>query len=479
MRLSLFVLLAAILAILTGLLFRRVRRGGTPILPHIEGFQQVSGTRPVRYIRIEGGRDSLQLSQVVVININNENVALNGKVEASEPIVINNRIGLPKNAVDGILQVRDWPSIYHSNSTTGAYYEIDLEDDEYISSITIYNRGESCCSARLGSGYKVNCLNSMRGILASYTLTSELVQTFDNLIRTNDTATTVSEFSRMVDTLSTSVGEDGQLTQDGYDLLSTINTVAQPSESDLFQMSFSKYISIYALAKYMENTVLARNALLKEYDLLYTQMTATVYNQTTLGKWTQNPKVESCATLDTLKGDFERALVSLRTTVQDVSGAEVASEKMRDENMGFQMKHLTKCSSTPMSSACVDLASKEPILFPMLAEFEQVNSSLLEKEIDIQENIAVLNDTYILLQCQNAVPIVYNSDINTGSIDIEALRAKLETLSPYYLAPATLAYITSNLITPEEVDDTLMLTKDYFIHMNKTIGSIRGVTGVL
>ena len=289
---------------------------------------------------------------------------------------------------------------------------------------------------------------------------------------TNDAATTATGFWKLVSELNSSDQATVLRAQ------AQVSTVQNPSETETLQVIFPKYVSLYALVKYKNNPSKARDALFSNYNQLMADMSATVYDPAKVSAFTADPKVQTCTALGSLKDSFKMKLSNLKRSIVDVSGTAFTAGGMRDENMKFQNQFLDICSKEPTSPACIDLASKEPILFPLLATYDAVNSSLYEKEIDIQESLLTVEDTFKLLNCSNPTPLTYNVDQDPGTIDTETLRDKLQTLSPYYLSPATLQYITDFLIKPEEVDSALNTTADLYAHIAKTTITIKTISGV-
>jgi hypothetical protein len=123
---------------------------------NIENFEN---DRAARFVRIDGGGDYLQLSQVVVKDLKGDNVA-KGKNVSSSGVGWDGR---EANAVDGVESSRGHPRQYHSNGGN-AFFEIDLGALTEISTIVVYNRAD-CCQGRLASGYKVKLLNANRNVV--------------------------------------------------------------------------------------------------------------------------------------------------------------------------------------------------------------------------------------------------------------------------------------------------------------------------
>ncbi len=259
-------------------------------------------------------------------------------------------------------------------------------------------------------------------------------------------------------------------------VLDKIKRIAEPIEGDPFQVTFPKYISAYAMAKYKEDRVRARNALLNDYDTHMRELTTLVYDQNVVAAWNTDPKTQSCVAIDVVRTNFLASLAKLKTNMSALDQQAGTIGRMRDENMEFQLKYQTVCSTKPPSQACIDLASQEPVLFSLLSRYESLNETVFTKEIDVTESILVLGDVFKLLNCEGGdISVDFQRDI--GTIDNEALREKLENLSPYYISPDTLKYVTRMIITPEEIASSSVTTNSLFNDMKNTITTIQIITG--
>ena len=397
-----------------------------------------------------------------------------------------------------------------------------------------------------------------------------------------------------------------------------------PSDSkDVMPLKFSKYISMYALAKYNNDVSGARQALFRNYDQLQNEMSTNLYDQPTVTAWAANPKQKTCDELDTIRKTLTQKMFSLRSQVQDLSGTSVLASAMRDENLAYQVKYASMCQGNPLSAACIQLANQEGPVFPLLAKYEDVNNNIISSEFDISENLQTLNDTYNILQCDRSLRsgfikqdglaavsylnaqtmmiypvadcasicgmnlcssvatitadqmntikkavttsttsftcgmlyegmlvkadndlsktyyvkdemryligtcsscnldlcsrakivsgsslsslrssstpfacsllpagikqdaldaggnIAYNSDRNVGTVDTTVLRSKLQQLSPYYLSPDTLQYITGSIISAADSQASIMTTSDILINITNVINNIRTLTNTV
>lgn len=247
--------------------------------------------------------------------------------------------------------------------------------------------------------------------------------------------------------------------------------------ADMMPIKFSKYVSMYALAKYNYDVSGARQALFNEYDTLQYDMSTKLYDQATIAAWNRDAKAQTCAQLNTLMNTFTSKLATLRTSVQDLSGTAVVASSMRDENMAYQVKHIGACKTNPTSAACMRLASQEGQVFPLLSQYTAVNQSLFSNEYDLSNNIQILHATYDILQCTNPNPdATFQVQSTTGFVDTSTLLTKLQDFSPYYLSPDTLTYITGTVVAATDPQVSIPTTSDSYINIANIINNIKTLT---
>jgi hypothetical protein len=312
-------------------------------------------------------------------------------------------------------------------------------------------------------------------------------------------------------------------------------------ENDTMPLSFSKYISIYALARFNGDLSGARLALFNDYNTLQTEMSRDVYDTREKTTWEADPINQSCKKLDLLRGTFIAKYAETVSSVQDLSGTAILAGTMRDENLAYQQLLISKCQGSPLSPACVNLANQEGPVFSLVAKYDNANTTLFSAEIDISNNLQTINDTYAVLGCKNpnqffkgssatywinnnikyavantscsatinanmsgtspgpmaisdsvlnriptgptftcnmvATAQLQFNDSTTGIVDTTVLLSKLQTMSPYYLSPDTLNYITSSVISSADATGSVMTTADILIDIRNVINNIKLLTG--
>ena len=351
------------------------------------------------------------------------------------------------------------------------------------------------------------------------------------------------------------------------DTLNKLERVTDPDPSDpndIMPLTFSKYISMYAMAKYNNDVSGARLALFNNYNQLQSEMSSTLYAQSERSRWTQDPLTQSCNQLSNLKITFLSEYATAVNAVQDLSGTSVTASRMRDENLKYQNQIISKCQDSPLSANCIKLANQEGPLFPLLAKYENVNNNIFTAELDISNNLQTVNYVIDILNCPPANQffkgstttfwvnnnVKYQVDpsrvgctacdstypgqnisskmcgtapgpyptsdailnriptgplftcafigesirnpsgmtdpyrgqpmfrsAQTGTVDTTILLSKLQTLSPYYLSPDTLQYITTSIISAADSTAAITTTSDILVNINNVVSNIKSITG--
>lgn len=170
--------------------------------------------------------------------------------------------------------------------------------------------------------------------------------------------------------------------------------------NDRLPVKFSNYISMYALARRQTPNDLsgARASLFSCYDTLQREMETNLYEQAKRDAWKNAPLLETCKQLDVLRAKYMIQYASMNKEVQDLSGTELAAERMRDENLLFQKGVLEKCKGS-MSAACIKLASQETPVYELLSKYESVNMNVFGNSLDISDNLLTINQVYRAMGC--------------------------------------------------------------------------------
>lgn len=390
--------------------------------------------------------------------------------------------------------------------------------------------------------------------------------------------------------------------------------------NDKMPLQFSKYISMYALAKYNNDVSGARLALFNNYDNLQNELSSNLYDPNVRTSWNTEPKKQTCDQLDSIRKTLYQKALTISSQVQDISGTTSLASTIRDENYAYQQQYKNQCQGTPLSSACIQLANQEGPVFSLLAKYDNLNTNIFTAELDISNNLQTINDTFNLLQCDrflksgfiqetgqarvfyvnfskmtrfpvdqcasicgmnlcssvnrvsssdmslinkstklssisfncgmlydgifvkpdntttffiknglkypvincslcglklcnkakainadvmasfqtgasftcsllppnttqdsldSAGDMIYNSNTNLGTIDTTTLLSKLQQLSPYYLSPDTLQYITSSIISATDTENSLITSSDILINITNIINNIKFLTNTV
>jgi len=264
-------------------------------------------------------------------------------------------------------------------------------------------------------------------------------------------------------------------TQQDPAAIATLARVSDPNPndpSDLMPLSFSKYISIYAMSQHSD-PVAARKALFNNYNTLQSGLSKNVYTAPPEGT---DIKARSCANLDAARNTYNAKYNEVVAAAQDLSGTAIKAGIMREENLAYQNANLAACKGTNPSPACISLASQEAPVFSLLSKYTNVNNIFASSgAIDISNNLDIINNAYTILGC-SGTPLKFSQDL-ANSIDTQLLVSKLNQMSPYYLSPDTLQYITSSIISGPETDASLMSDADTLSNISNVITNIKIMTG--
>jgi len=262
-------------------------------------------------------------------------------------------------------------------------------------------------------------------------------------------------------------------------LVAKVSDPDPDDENDPFPLSFPLHISMYSLAKYNMDVSGARTALFNNYNGLQSELSTNVYSQSEVAAWTTSPTsalTQTCTQLDAVKRVAEVQLATLKQTMRDLSGTEVSANAMKNENMALQLKLSGLCQGVTPPTICQTLASQDGPLFPLLSKYEAADDALAANETDIQNTLQTINDTYSVLGCISP-NFSFDGDKDAGYVNTEELRINLQRISPYYVSPDTLKYITNAMVPGgKQLSTPLSTTADMIIDINRVIKNIKFMT---
>jgi hypothetical protein len=249
-------------------------------------------------------------------------------------------------------------------------------------------------------------------------------------------------------------------------------------ENDPLPLSFPSHISIFALATYGDVSG-ARAALFSKYDELQKSLSTGVTDQAKVAVWTTSstaPLTQTCNQLNAVKAVIQTQIATLRKTMQDISGTQVVANAMKNENMAHQIKLSGLCQIVPPPDICKNLASQDGPLFPLLTRYDNINDNLSANEEDVEGMLQTVNDTYQVLGC-GTTNFTFNADSDIGYINTDELRSNLQRMSPYYLSPDTLRYISSSIVPRgDQLPTYTATTADTLINIRSVITNIKRLT---
>lgn len=198
-------------------------------------------------------------------------------------------------------------------------------------------------------------------------------------------------------------------------------------------------------------------------------------------------RVQSCRELILLRTYYIEKIKELRKAMDDLSGTEVLAYNLKTENMKYQYKFSDSCTdlintttSTRLAKipreACVDLASVDDALYnTIIPDYDATNVKLYTEEIRIQDNLNTINDTIELTGC-DVSGFSFSADDDVGTINTEELRAKLNELSPYYISPGTLDFVTTYLVGNGILDTALFTSSEILKSVKSSLSFIKGIS---
>ena len=173
-------------------------------------------------------------------------------------------------------------------------------------------------------------------------------------------------------------------------------------------------------------------------------------------------------------------MAQLKAKMNDLSGTEVLGVALKDENLRYQNRYTANCDNLVNSTqgtgltdiqkgACIGLASQDDPLFNnVLPAYDMTNTELYRQDLTIGDNVDIINDTMMLIQCDIS-GVEYNADDDIGTINVEEIQAKLNELSPYYISSGTLDYVTKYLVGNGILDTALYSSTQILREVNNTL----------
>ena len=205
-----------------------------------------------------------------------------------------------------------------------------------------------------------------------------------------------------------------------------------------------------------------------------------------IGSDVSEARTTACGELGTLRQFYIAKLTELRTAMNDLSGTEVLAYKLKDENMKYQYQFSEECNTlvnltalngieVGRDAACRDMASvDDPITGTLLQNYDTTNLKLYQGEVIVQDNLQTINDTITLTAC-DVSGFTFSADDDVGTINTEELRAKLNELSPYFISPGTLDFVTTYLVGNGILDTALFSSSEILKSVNSSLSYIKTI----
>ncbi len=267
-----------------------------------------------------------------------------------------------------------------------------------------------------------------------------------------------------------------------------LGAVMYPGVKDPIQTVFPKTLSAYALAVKEMEPVEARKALFSNYNGLQAAMQTDMYPPEERAAWDRNPRAKVCERIDNLVTYFNNQKDLVGKSMRDVSGAGLAMIASKRENKKFQYAFETLCTPlmkrdpggmSPKEKStyenCRRMASVDPILYPMIRYLDTTFSALVTAEVELTENkiLDTFNEVRALVGCGKSgspapAPLQFKSGYDDSPSDFDmigtlsySVTMALSELSPYYISPEVLDFVTKYVLQATELDEAAARINDY------------------
>jgi hypothetical protein len=194
----------------------------------------------------------------------------------------------------------------------------------------------------------------------------------------------------------------------------------------------------------------------------------------------------ACSELATLRQFFMDKIADLRNAMNDLSGTEVLAYQLKTENMKYQYQFSENCTNlvnldsyTGIQNVprvgCMDLASvDDPVTSTLLPKYDTTNLTLFQEDVNIQDKLQTINDTILMTGCK-VKDFEFSAEDDVGTINTEELRAKLNELSPYYISPGTLDFVTTYLVGNGILDTALFSSSEILKSVKSSLSFIKTI----
>jgi hypothetical protein len=270
-----------------------------------------------------------------------------------------------------------------------------------------------------------------------------------------------------------------------------LGAVMYPDVKESIQTTFPKSLSAYALAAYEMNPVAARAALFSNYNGLQAAMQRDMYPPEERAAWDKNPRAKVCERINNLVTYFNNQKGLVGKSIRDVSGASHAIIDSKRENKKFQYAFETLCTPlmkrdpagmSPKEKStyenCRRMASVDPVLYPMMRYVDTTFSALVTVESELGNGIIdTFNKVRALVGCDKSgspapapapAGIQFRTGADGGDSDFDMIDSlsysvtmALSELSPYYISPEVLDFVTKYVLQATELDEAAAKINDY------------------
>lgn len=253
-----------------------------------------------------------------------------------------------------------------------------------------------------------------------------------------------------------------------------VQAIISPMRNDIFKIEFPRSFVEWAVQRSPSASAdTIRTDLISNYDLRLAEFrTISAATNTRDIEWTNNIKQKTCDEIAAAKGRFVAMLGKVKESVDDLRKNGLGEAiRIKDVNYTAQQDVKGKCTTTN-SEACNGLAIQDEDLITSIPWYEGVNTEIFNRQYDLGRKVSDLDKVLQFLGCTNKI---FTSDElkeitdydnlppnqklmggymarQTGLLNIAELRSRLNMMSPYYISPDVLEYLTQYLIDKENVD---------------------------
>jgi len=323
---------------------------------------------PIRYIRVEknlavNGEWQMHFAELEAFNLSKVNVALNKPTTASSEV----NDSLKEHANDGITTGN---SIWQSNNdTNGSWWEVDLESEQDIASVKIYNRSDNIYYESLLGGSEIKLLSGDRTVEHTFVFNYNSVNSADPLNSIQEYFTSPLEITSI-----------------------SMENIINPSKTGEFIVTFNQSISQPNLNAYI--------SLNPEYIGTFGDITSSDGNLTYTGTLTLNDGINRIN--NSVSVNYNGVIGEAYYDVVESDGLSITNAALVKEYIDdtITKRFVSKISRDGSHIGVIDLKSSYNTLSTIIYEYDSNTNDYIQKGSILKTGsvIELSNDgTYVLI----------------------------------------------------------------------------------